>query len=66
VAATDSAFAALERLLASARAEGRLRPDASTLDLRLLFTATRAAKQIGPQAWQRMLALMIDALDRQR
>jgi AcrR family transcriptional regulator len=53
----------LERLLAAARAEGRLRPDASTLDLRLLFAATRAAGQLEPGAWRRMLELGIDALD---
>jgi AcrR family transcriptional regulator len=66
VCATDRATRALERLLAGARAEGRLRSDATTLDLRLLFAATRAAKQVEPQAWQRMLELLIDALDTQR
>ena len=45
------------------RAEGRLRSDATTLDLRLLFAATRAAKQVEPEAWRRMLELLIDALD---
>jgi AcrR family transcriptional regulator len=54
---------ALERLLAAARAEGRLRPDATTLDLRLLFAATRAAGELQPGAWRRMLELGIDALD---
>jgi AcrR family transcriptional regulator len=54
---------ALERLLDAARAEGRLRPDATALDLRLLFAATRAAGQIEPGAWRRMLELGIDALD---
>ncbi len=54
---------ALERLLVAARAEGRLRADATTLDLRLLFAATRAATQLQPDAWQRMLELGIDALD---
>lgn len=53
---------ALERLLAAARAEGHLRADATTLDLRLLFAATRAAAQLETGAWQRMLALGIDAL----
>jgi AcrR family transcriptional regulator len=57
---------ALERLLAAARAEGRLRPDATTLDLRLLFAATRAAGQLEPGAWRRMLELGIDALDVRR
>jgi AcrR family transcriptional regulator len=56
-------LAALERLLAAARAEGRLRADATTLDLRLLFAATRAASQLEPGAWRRMLELGIDALE---
>lgn len=54
---------ALERLLAAARAEGRLRPDATSLDLRLLFAATRAANALEPGAWRRMLELGIDALE---
>jgi AcrR family transcriptional regulator len=53
---------ALEQLLAAARAEGRLRADATTLDLRLLFAATRAATQLQQGAWRRMLELGIDAL----
>jgi AcrR family transcriptional regulator len=55
-------LAALELVLAAARADGRLRPDATTLDLRLLFAATRAAGALEPRAWRRMLALGIDAL----
>jgi AcrR family transcriptional regulator len=62
-ASTERAQLALDELLAGARAEGRLRADASTLDVRLLFAAVRAAKQVEPQAWQRMLELLIDALD---
>ena len=54
---------AQERLLAAARAEGRLRADATTLDLRLLFAATRAARNVEPEYWKRMLELMLDALD---
>jgi AcrR family transcriptional regulator len=61
--ALTSTTDALERLLAAARAEGRLRGDATTLDLRLLFAALRAAKQLQPQAWRRMLELGIDALE---
>jgi AcrR family transcriptional regulator len=57
-----SAVQALERLLAAARAEGHLRADATGLDLRLLFAATRAAATLEPQAWRRMLELGIDAL----
>ncbi|MGI9183604.1 MAG: hypothetical protein ACR2GZ_01350 [Solirubrobacteraceae bacterium] len=44
-------------------AGGRLRADATTLDLRLLFAATRAAKQVEPGQWPRMLELMLDALE---
>jgi hypothetical protein len=36
------------------------------VDLRLLFAATRAAKQVEPTAWRRMLELFIDALDTRR
>jgi AcrR family transcriptional regulator len=61
-AATDRATDALDRLLADARAEGKLRADATTLDLKLLFAATRASKQIEPAAWRRTLELFIDAL----
>jgi AcrR family transcriptional regulator len=62
--ATRRATRALEQLLAGARSEGRLRADATTLDLRLLFAATRAAKQVEPAAWRRMLELCIDSLER--
>jgi AcrR family transcriptional regulator len=52
----------LESLLDVAKAEGRLRPDATAMDLRLLFAATRAARGLEPGAWRRMLELGIDAL----
>lgn len=55
-------LAALELLLDAARREGRLRPDATTLDLRLVFAATRAAHQLESGSWRRMLELGIDAL----
>lgn len=55
--------AALERLLEAAREQGRLRADATTSDLRLIFAATRAALQLEPGAWRRMLELGIDSLD---
>jgi AcrR family transcriptional regulator len=66
IAASERATAAQERLMATAREEGRLRPDATALDLRLLFAATRAARQVEPEQWPRMLELMIDALDGDR
>ena len=65
-AAVARASEAQERLLAAARDEGRLRADATALDLRLLFAATRAARRVEPDQWQRMLDLMIDALDARR
>lgn len=64
VAAGERAAAATERLLAEARSEGRLRADATVLDIHLLFAATRAAKQVEPAAWRRTLELFIDALER--
>jgi AcrR family transcriptional regulator len=60
--ASNRATRALESLLSAARAEGSVRADATTLDLRLLFAATRAAKQAEPTAWRRMLELLIDSL----
>ena len=66
VEASERAGQALESLLADARGEGRLRADATSLDLRLLFAATRAARRVEPDGWPRMLALMIDALDSRR
>lgn len=63
VRATERAATAWDRLLAQARTEGRLRTDATGLDLRLVFAATRAAKRVEPEHWPRMLELLIDALD---
>jgi AcrR family transcriptional regulator len=66
IESTARAADAQERVLAAARAEGRLRSDATSLDLRLLFAATRAAKRLEPEHWPRMLELMLDALDTER
>ena len=60
--ATARTTRSLNRLLTLARDQGSIRADASTLDLKLLFAATRAAKQLEPTAWRRMLELLIDAL----
>jgi AcrR family transcriptional regulator len=65
IASSARSGEAIDALLDAARAEGRLRADATALDLRLLFAATRAAKQIEPELWPRTLELMIDALDAQ-
>jgi AcrR family transcriptional regulator len=56
--------AAQARLLDAARAEGRLRADATPDDLWLLFAATRAARRLDPDRVPRMLELMLDALER--
>jgi AcrR family transcriptional regulator len=63
VGAAATTMHSLEALLDAAKAEGRLRRDATALDLRLIFAATRAARGIDPAAWRRMLELGIDALD---
>jgi AcrR family transcriptional regulator len=65
IASSARAEEAIDALLDAARGEGRLRADASALDMRLLFAATRTAKQVEPENWPRMLELMIDALDAQ-
>jgi AcrR family transcriptional regulator len=54
--------AAIERLLELARAQGTIREDASALDVRLLFVAARASRQVDRDAWQRVFALMLDGL----
>ncbi|HET7053996.1 MAG TPA: helix-turn-helix domain-containing protein [Solirubrobacterales bacterium] len=53
---------ALAQLLAAARAEGRLREDATVLDIRMIFAAARAAEKIEPGGWRRMIELGIDSL----
>jgi AcrR family transcriptional regulator len=54
---------ALAQLLAAARAEGRLREDATVLDIRMIFAAARAAEKIEPGGWRRMIELGIDSLE---
>jgi AcrR family transcriptional regulator len=54
------ATAVLEALMSAAKPEG-LRDDATVLDLRLLFAATRAAKEIEAGAPARVLELWLDA-----
>lgn len=64
------AFAAtraeLDLLVSAARDEGGLRPDAVVDDLWLVFTATRAARKLEPQAFVRMLELLIGGLEHRR
>jgi AcrR family transcriptional regulator len=60
--AADATIQAFARLVDLARAEGGIRADATALDIRMLFAATRASRQVHPDAWQRVLELMIDGL----
>jgi AcrR family transcriptional regulator len=54
--------AALQRLIDAAVAAGEMRPDATVLDVRLVFSAARSAEQVEPGAWRRALELGIDSL----
>ena len=63
VDALARASAELERLLGAARAEGRLRADATAGDVWLVLRATRAARELEPGACRRMLMLLIGGLE---
>jgi AcrR family transcriptional regulator len=60
--AADATIQAFAQLVDLARAEGGIRSDATAFDIRMLFTATRASRQVHSDAWQRVLELMIDGL----
>jgi AcrR family transcriptional regulator len=60
--AAAASRAALDQLIALAQAEGSVRADASSLDVRLIFVAARASRQVDRDAWQRVFALMLDGL----
>jgi AcrR family transcriptional regulator len=53
---------ALAALMDAARAEGRLRADATVTDLRLVFAGARAAEKVEPGGWHRLVELGVDAL----
>lgn len=57
--ATTRTFA---HLIDLARTEGGIRADASAIDIRMIFAATRASRQVHPDAWERVLELMLDGL----
>jgi AcrR family transcriptional regulator len=63
--ALAATLVSLDTLIGGAAEEGRLRADATVLDVRLVLAATRAARGLEPGAWRRMLELGIDALDAQ-
>jgi AcrR family transcriptional regulator len=60
--ASEATHEAIARLISLARAEGDIRADATSFDIRLVFAATRGSRQVHPQAWQRVLELMLDGL----
>jgi AcrR family transcriptional regulator len=53
---------ALARLMDAARAEGRLRDDATVVDLRIIFAGARAAEKVEPGGWHRLIELGVDSL----
>jgi AcrR family transcriptional regulator len=53
---------ALAGLMDAARAEGRLRDDATVTDLRLMFAGARAAEKVEPGGWRRLIELGVDSL----
>jgi AcrR family transcriptional regulator len=61
-AAAAQAYAAIDGLLDLARAEGTLRPDATGLDIRLIFVAVRVSREVDTDAWKRVVTVMIDGL----
>jgi AcrR family transcriptional regulator len=60
--AAGRAFTAIGALLDLARSEGTLRADATGLDIRLIFVAARASRQLDSDAWKRVLTVMIAGL----
>jgi AcrR family transcriptional regulator len=61
-AAADRAYGEIDKLLDLARAEGTLRPDASGLDVRLIFVAVRTSREVDANAWKRVVTVMLDGL----
>ena len=57
---------ALGKLLDAARAEGRLREDATAIDIRIVFAGARAAEKIEPGSWRRTIELGIDSFAARR
>ena len=65
VAAQERAAEPIRELVARAKAEGGLRADFETPDLRLLFAALGAAQTSmprGSRAWKRLFGILIDGL----
>jgi hypothetical protein len=60
--ATELTQSTINQLLDAAREEGSVRADVDIIDIRLVFTATRAVGRVSPEAWRRMLELLVDGL----
>jgi AcrR family transcriptional regulator len=55
--------AAFEAVLDGARREGRVRSEVNVIDVRLLFAAARAADQVEPGGWRRVLEIFLRAFE---
>ena len=51
-----------EQLVARAHASGQLRPDVDQSDLKLIQTMLGTAADVEPDAWRRMLGILLDGL----
>jgi AcrR family transcriptional regulator len=49
-------------LIARAKAQGRMRADAAEDDVSIMMVGASAVMRLGPDAWRRYIALMLDAL----
>jgi AcrR family transcriptional regulator len=58
----ERVFALIDALVARAREQGVIRPDATMLDVRLVIAGARSVKQMAPDAWRRMAELALAGL----
>jgi AcrR family transcriptional regulator len=65
-AAREAMYEAIDALMARAQAQGRMRPDVTSMDIKILFAGMaqmlRAEGNRDPQAWRRYAGLVADAL----
>jgi AcrR family transcriptional regulator len=68
--ARESATAALERLMARARAQGAMRPDATAREVGVLFSGVARTltdeERSRPEVWRRYVRLIVDAVAAKR
>jgi AcrR family transcriptional regulator len=58
----EALHASVERLVARAQAEGRMRPDATGDDVQLMMCGLGSVMQMGGDGWRRYLTVMLDGL----